>query len=190
MDAGGAGGSTPSPSLAEGEGPRARVDRAECLARSARPDEAGAVFRQLLVEGICPDDLLPTVAAGLGQLGEYGAALGACLELLRRSPDFAEAHFGVAFYVRRLGRPVEAILPVVARAHELAPDIPLYRITLATLLDHLGRRDEAREILGDLDLDAVSCRGCVRRMSTIFHQPGATRPEPAGRTRPDRTCHA
>ena len=67
----------------------------------------------------------------------------------------------MAFYLRRLGRPAEAVLPVVARAHELAPDAPLYRITLATLLDHVGRRDEAREILRDLDLDDDSCRGCL-----------------------------
>ena len=36
-----------------------------------------------------------------------------------------EAHFGVAYYLRRLGRSAEVVLPIVARAHELSPEVPL-----------------------------------------------------------------
>ena len=166
--------------------PMARLALAECLARTGHSELAGNLYRDLATDGGCPDALLPAVAAGLGQIGEYGAALGACIELVRRSPGLAEAHFGVAFYLRRLGRPVDVVLPVVARAHELAPDVPLYRISLATLLDHVGRRDEAREILRDLDLDAVSCRGCLRRMSTIFREGGEAHRGEACRPRGER----
>ncbi len=148
--------------------PSARCALAECFARTGHAGLAGDLYRDLLNDRRCPDELLPQVAAGLGYLGMYGDALATCLELTRRAPEMAEAHFGVAFYLRRLGRPPEAILPVVARAHELAPDVPLYRISLATLLDHAGRREEARDLIRDLDLDSVSCRGCLRRMTTIF----------------------
>jgi Flp pilus assembly protein TadD len=148
--------------------PKARSVLAECFARTGHPDLAGDLYRSLSSDPACPDELLPELAAGLGYLGMYGAALATCLELVRRAPSMAEAHFGMAFYLRRLGQPAEAILPVVARAHELAPEVPLYRISLATLLDHSGRRDEARELIRDLDLDQVSCRGCLRRMTTIF----------------------
>ena len=76
---------------------------------------------------------------------------------------------------------------VVARAHELAPEVPLYRISLATLLDHAGCREEACELIRDLDLNAVSCRGCLRRMSTIFLSVGEDRQAEACRTRSEET---
>jgi Flp pilus assembly protein TadD len=155
--------------------PQARCALADCFARMGHTALAGDLYRDLSSDPGCPEQLLPQVAAGLGYLGMYGAALATCLELIRRSPAMAEAHFGVAFYLRRLGRSPEAILPIVARAHELAPEVPLYRISLATLLDHTGRCDEARELIGDLDLDQVSCRGCLQRMKTIFQATGPGR---------------
>ena len=145
---------------------------AECFMRTGYPDLARLVYLALATENRTPDVLLPAVAAGLGLLGEYGSALQVCLDLTRRCPGLPEGHFGVAFYLRKLGRPPEAVLPVVARAHELSPATPLYRVSLATLLDHVGRRDEARELLLGIDLDAVSCRCCVQRMTTIFLAPG------------------
>ncbi|AMV40551.1 tetratricopeptide repeat protein [Planctomyces sp. SH-PL62] len=141
---------------------------AETLARTGHPGPALAVYQALAEDDRCPERLMPAIAAGLGYLGEYGPALDVCLELIRRLPEHAEAHFGAAFYVRRLGRPAEAALPFVARACELAPDVALYRISLATLLDHAGRREEAYDLLRGIDLDGVSCRCCLRRMTTIF----------------------
>jgi len=141
---------------------------AESLARTGHPVPALAVYQALAADEGCPEKLLPAIAAGLGYLGEYAEALEVCLKLIHRLPDHAEAHFGAAFYLRRLGRPAESALPYVTRAHELAPEVELYRISLATLLDHSGRRDEAYELLRDIDLDGVSCRCCLRRMTTIF----------------------
>jgi len=141
---------------------------AESLARTGHAGPAREVYQALAADENCPETLFPTIAAGLGFLGEDGLALDACLELIRRVPEHAEAHFGAAFYLRRLGRPPEAALPYVARACELAPGVDLYRISLATLLDHAGRRDEAYELLRGIDLDGVSCRCCLRRMTTIF----------------------
>jgi tetratricopeptide (TPR) repeat protein len=148
--------------------PAAYCALAECLARTGCRGLAGEIYRGLATREGTPERLLPTVAAGLGYLGEYSSALDVCVDLTRRRPESPEAHFGVAFYLRRLGKPPSAALPHIARAHELAPDVALYRISLATLLDHAGRREEAYDLLRDVDLDSVSCRCCLRRMTTIF----------------------
>jgi tetratricopeptide (TPR) repeat protein len=148
--------------------PASNCALAECLARTGCRGPAGEIYRDLATCDRTPERLLPAVAAGLGYLGEYSSALEVCLDLTRRSPEFPEAHFGAAFYLRRLGKPPEAALPFIARAHELAPDVAIYRISLAMLLDHGGRREEAYDLLRGIDLDSVSCRCCLRRMTTIF----------------------
>lgn len=145
---------------------------AECLARTGCRELASEIYQSLAESNRTPERLLPTIAAGLGYLGDFTSALGVCLDLTRRSPEFPEAHFGVAFYLRRLGEPPESALSYIARAHELAPDVVLYRISLATLLDHGGRREEAYELLRGVDLDEVSCGGCLRKMTTIFFAAG------------------
>jgi len=148
--------------------PSARRALADCYARTGHAELAGDLYRALAVDARCPTDLLPAVASGLGGLGRHEDALKACRELIRRDPSCHEGHFGVAFYLRRLGMPPEAALPSVATAFELAPDLLLYRISLAALLDHVGRRDEAHDLLRDVDPGAVQCRCCLRRMATIL----------------------
>lgn len=152
--------------------PPATCALAECLARTGCRALACEIYQHLAASDRTTERLLPNIAAGLGYLGEYSGALGVCLDLTRRSPELPEAHFGVAFYLRRLGEPPEAALPYIARAHELAPAVALYRISLATLLDHGGRREEAYELLRGVDLDEVTCRCCLRRMTTIFFAAG------------------
>jgi Flp pilus assembly protein TadD len=158
-------------------GPPARVALAECYARTGHRDLAIELYLGLVRDGRCPTELLPSVAAGLGGLGENAAALDVCRELLRRDPSAHEASFGVAFYRRRLGEPPVAVFDDVARAHELDPANTLYRVTLASLLDLLGRREEACDLLRDLDPNAVRCRCCLRRMMGILASSG---PRPAG----------
>lgn len=161
--------------------PTASCALAESLARTGCSAPACMVYQALANDGGCPERLMPAIAAGLGFLGEFEQALDVCVELIRRRPDHAEAHFGAAFYLRRLGRPLETAIAYVARAHALAPKAELYRISLAMLLDHAGRREEAYELLRDIDLDGVSCRCCLRRMTTIFLTAGDS-----GRA---RSCH-
>jgi tetratricopeptide (TPR) repeat protein len=148
--------------------PEASCALAESLARTGRVGPALEIYDALAADRRCPEGLMPAIAAGLGYLGEDRRALDVCVELIRRRPDHAEAHFGAAFYLRRLGRPPETAMSFVARAHELAPKEVLYRVSLAALLDHAGRRDEACDLLRGVDLDGVSCRCCLRRMNTIF----------------------
>jgi tetratricopeptide (TPR) repeat protein len=148
--------------------PEASCALAESLARTGRVAPALEVYDCLTADQRCPEGLMPAIAAGLGYLGDDRRALDVCVELIRRNPGHAEAHFGAAFYLRRLGRPPATALAFVERAHELAPHEILYRVSLAALLDHAGRRDEACELLRGVDLDGVSCRCCLRRMTTIF----------------------
>jgi hypothetical protein len=44
----------------------------------------------------------------------------------------------------------------------------LYRVTLAVLLDHTGRRDEACDLLREIDPSTVHCRSCLQRAMAIF----------------------
>ncbi len=59
-----------------------------------------------------------------GSLGENEAALAACRKIVRRDPLHHHAHFGVAFYLRRLGRPLTSVIASITRLHELAPRSP------------------------------------------------------------------
>jgi tetratricopeptide repeat protein len=61
--------------------PPARRALADCYARTGHPSSAADLYR----DARCPTDLLPSVASGLGGLGEYGAALEVCRELIRRA---------------------------------------------------------------------------------------------------------
>ncbi|WP_435016132.1 tetratricopeptide repeat protein [Tundrisphaera sp. TA3] len=152
--------------------PASRCALAECYARSGHDGLACEIYCALSRDRACPTDLLPNIASGLGSMGEDEEALNTCLELLRRDPNYHQAHYGVAFYLRRMGRPPRAMLPMVARAHEIAPEVALYRITLACLHHDLGNGREAYDLLRDVDPSAYHCRCCVERAAKIFRNHG------------------
>ena len=145
---------------------------ADCYVRMGRRALARDLYRQLAGDVRCPTALLPAVASGLGSLGDDEAALGACRELARREPGCHEAHFGIGFYLRRLGHPPAAAIPPIARAQELAPRLPLYRVALAGLLTGVGRQEEAYDLLRGVDPRLVGCRCCLGRMMAIFQHAG------------------
>lgn len=165
--------------------PSSRCALAECHARAGRKGLACDLYRQLGRDERCPTTLLAAVAAGLGSLGENEAALAACRKIVRRDPEQHHAHFGVAFYLRRLGRPLPSVITAVARAHELAPQVSLYRVSLAVLLDHSGQREEACDLLRDVDPTAMQCRSCLRRAMAIFQEAGDWERFEAFRTQTD-----
>jgi Flp pilus assembly protein TadD len=166
--------------------PSARCALADCYARTGQAAPARDLYRHLAGDGRCPTELLPAVASGRGGVGDDEAALGACRELVRRDPARHEAHFGVAYYLRRLGHPAEAALPAVARAHELAPSVPLYRVALASLLAHAGEHEEAYDLLRGVDPRSVGCRCCLGRMMSVFLRAGDVARFGACRVRADR----
>lgn len=147
-----------------------------CLAGSyvATGKEDLAVFMYDLVgnDAATPTWLLPQVASRLGQLKEYELALQVCRQLIAREPGKHEAHFGVAFYLRRTGATLETIAGAVQQAHELCPASRVYRVVLAALWQELGRTDDAYDLLRDLTIDAVGCACSLRRMLAIFHAAG------------------
>jgi pentatricopeptide repeat protein len=150
----------------------ARCALADCYARTGRIELARDLYRHLAGDGRCPTPLLPAVASGLGALGDHETALEVCQELSRRDSTRHEALFGMAFYMRRLGYPIETILPVVARAHELAPQLRLYRVLLGSLLAGVGRQEEAYDLLRGVAVESVRCCGCLRRMMAVFRLAG------------------
>ncbi len=167
---------------------------AECFARTGHPELARHVYEAIAAGRADPE--MPPRRRG----GAWATSASTASALRRlpgtgpsRTPRFPRLTSGWRSTCESwAGRP-HPILPIVARAHELAPAVPLYRVSLATLLDHVGRRDEARDLLAGLDLDAVSCRCCVQRMSTIFLPAGrriatavATRPRSSRPDPPDR----
>ncbi|WP_169975706.1 tetratricopeptide repeat protein [Tautonia rosea] len=152
--------------------PAARCALADCYVAAEKPDLAGLLYLGLAEDPRCPTDLLAPVAAGLGTVGAFAAALATCRELARREPERHQAHFGIAFYLRKLGHPVEDVLEPIHRAFELAPGSTLYRVTLSALLDHLGRRAEACSLMRDVDPASIECSCCLRRVATLFRQAG------------------
>lgn len=150
----------------------ARWALADCQARLGRAELARQLYRHLAGDDACPTALLPAVASGLGSVGEDATALDVCHKLARREPTRHEAFFGMAFYMRRLGHPAASLIPVVTRAHDLAPEVVTYRVLLASLLAHTGEPQEAYELLRDVPPESVRCTGCLRRMMAVFRLAG------------------
>lgn len=146
----------------------ARCALGDCYRRLGKSALAIDVYRHLASQPSCPTTLLPAVAAGLGSLGAFEDALEVCRTIVTRDPSAHGGYFGVAYYLRRLGEPVESVLPLLKQAHQLAPRVDLYRVTLGTALDQLGFREEAYELLRELDPASIRCRSCLRRMMEIF----------------------
>ena len=134
-----------------------------------RRDLSVFLYRLVAEDEQTPLCLLPKVASRLGQMEEYSAALDVCRAVVLRNPQHHEAHFGQAFYLRRLGAARECVAIPLSRAHELAPHVALYRIFLAVLRQEQGRTDEACELLSVVPLDEVHCPESLRRMMTIFY---------------------
>lgn len=137
-----------------------------------KPELATFLYRLISESGCPPLWLLPMIASRLGQLGQDEQALDVCRTILRRDENHHGAHFGSGFYLRRLGASCEAIAAAVGRAHELAPEIELYRITLAFLWQELGRTDDAYELLKGVPPENVSCEVSLRNMRQVFRGAG------------------
>lgn len=147
----------------------ARFCLAEAYAATGFRDMAIFVFRMVSDDPRTPIWLLPKVASQLGELDAFPHALGVCQLIVERDADRHEAHFGIGFYLRRLDVSTTRVMQSVARAHELAPEIPLYRIVYASLLRELGQDEEAYELLRSLPPGAVRCPDSLRRMMQVFH---------------------
>lgn len=147
----------------------ARFCLAEAYAATGYRDLAVFVYRLVAEDPRTPTWLLPKVASHLGELQEFAEALAVCQRIVDRDDSRHEAHFGMGFYLRRMGMATDRVLAAISRAHELAPQIALYRVVLALLWHEQGRTDDAHELLRWLPPDAVMCPDSVKRMMLVFH---------------------
>ncbi len=152
--------------------PAARCALADCYAVEESGSLALELYRTLLNDPSCPTALLPALASGLGNLRDDTRALEACRLLVLREPGRHEAHFGIAFYLRRLGHSPEDLIFPAQRALELAPHCVTYRVLLGSLLARVGRLQEASDVFRPIPPGALSCSGCLRRMMEVFRLTG------------------
>lgn len=146
----------------------ARFCLAEAFAATGFHELAVFVYRLVADDPRTPVWLLPRVASNLGNLEEFGHALGVCQLLVLRDANRHEAHFGISFYLRKLGVGNGQALAAIARAHELSPRTPLYRVVYASMLREYGRTEEAYDLLHDLSLNSVHCPHLLHRMLLVF----------------------
>jgi tetratricopeptide (TPR) repeat protein len=147
----------------------ARFCLAEAYAATGSLPLAVFMYRMVSEDPRTPVWLLPKVASHLGELREFEHALDVCQTIVERDTERHEAHFGIGFYLRRLGAPTERVVAAIQRAFELAPQSPLYRVVLASLLQEMDRHDDAYELLLDLPPSSVHCPHSLRRMLQVFH---------------------
>jgi tetratricopeptide (TPR) repeat protein len=138
-----------------------------CYLQNGKRDLGILVLRGLANSPRTPLALLPMVAATLGSLSEFVIALSACRNIVRRDSERHDAHFGVAYYLRCLRTAPRKYIAAIRTAHQLGPQVPLYRVVLAGFLEETGDREEASELLAGLDTDKVRCAcfvNVVRRL--------------------------
>lgn len=164
-------------------GARSQIVLAACYRRSGHVRAAAAIYRHVATLGELELDLLEPLASGLGGCGDYELALNICRQAARRMPDNPDSLFGVVHYLRRLGRPLEIILPAMFRVHSLEPDNAEYRIVLAWMLHELDRGEEAAGLLDAVPYAEFSCVSCLGRMQRIFERVGDSEKESLCRER-------
>lgn len=141
---------------------------AECYAATGRYELAVWLMRDVPSKPDSTDCVVLKTAAALGRLGESAAALEHCLLVRDHSPDRSEAAFGVAYYMNRVGKEADEVLPHLRAAHDIDQNNTMYRVSLALCLDSLHRTNEAYKLVENLDLRSVEWPHCLTRLMEIF----------------------
>lgn len=152
--------------------PAAACALAECYLSQSKFELAGLVFRHLAGRADLPFELLAPLASGFGRLKEFELALTVCRQAAALAPEADEPLFAMAYFMRRLARPPEVILPVMQQALRLAPDSQIYRLALASLCAEMRDLEAARQVLALIAIENVSCVSCLNRMHDIFTRAG------------------
>ncbi len=148
--------------------PLARCALAHAYLHLGPIEVARFLYLSLAEDERTPTALLPKVATGLGCLREEDAALQVCVRLARCEPRHHAAFFGMAYYMARLDYPAASILDPLAKAHNLAPRIVIYRLNLALLYAELGRDAEAYLLLCEIEPNDVPAAFPVERLLALF----------------------
>jgi tetratricopeptide (TPR) repeat protein len=148
--------------------PLGQVALAATYLATGHGDVARLMYRHLAELEACPAELMPKVATGLGQLGEYADALGVCTRLVRIEPRHHAAFFGMAFYMARLGYPLASLLDPLVKAYNLAPRMLAYRLNLALLYAELDQPARAYFLLGPVPPEAVPAGFSLEKIAEVF----------------------
>lgn len=139
---------------------------ADCYAHTAKKELALGVYQHLLANGPHPTDFYAGLYAGFRRCGRNDLALCACKKAFEVDPNNHEAMFGMAHCMAQLGHESEAIARVLETAVQLAPDKPVYRVSLAVQLVRIEQAEDAYEQLAAIshaDLERVACC-CTARL--------------------------
>lgn len=151
--------------------PLAQYALATCYHRMGQPDLACVIYEHL-AETVLSTGMLSALAARLGALDHYRSALKVCRRITELDPTHHQAHFGIAFYLCRLGFSPQALIPHLAMAMDLAPQVLHYRLNLAFAWAAVGCHHEAHELLKPVAPDEVRCPCWLARMLAIFQRCG------------------
>ena len=144
---------------------------ADCYLAKGHVDAAEVVYQDLADGDRLPDNLLPDVVRALDTIGDYSRALRLSRRAMKKVPTCADAHYGVGYYLTKLGHKSESVLPYFSRAVQLAPENVSYRVTLASLYLQLGKGDEAFNVLGSLtsgQLSLLHCPNCIQKFADVY----------------------
>lgn len=153
-------------------GPLAQLALADLYLRFGKRKSAATGLLFLAEPGRCPTPLLPDLARLLGKLGAIRTAFKVCRRLTRLRPWYHPAHYGMAYYLAKLKKPVSRVIRHLRAAHTLAPDAVPYRVALAAALASAGRPEEACAVVVCVPAEAVSCVACLRRLQGAAEDAG------------------
>lgn len=145
---------------------------ADVYLRDGYPESARAIYMHLADSDPCSISLLAQVAQGLGRLRAFAYAFAVCQRIIDQRPDHHAAHFGAAYYLGCLGRPVGEYLSYLRSAFELAPATISYRVSLARAYTRLGRNQDAADVARPIDPAAVGCRNARNCIAHAFETTG------------------
>ncbi len=145
---------------------------ADTLRRLGQREAARTTLEYLAGRDDVPTSHLSALAVGLAQLGDYELALNVCREASRREPERDEPLYGMAFYMTKLGHPVQRIVPVLERAHSLAPDCVHYRAALAIMYSRADMWPQSYAMFRPLEPAQVGCMNCLQHMIRVFEHVG------------------
>ncbi|MFT3881134.1 MAG: tetratricopeptide repeat protein [Gemmatales bacterium] len=149
-------------------GPFAQIILADCYAREGKANLAFMILYFLTEEDRCPTEILPHLAASLGNIQAYYLAYLICARLIERVPDDHAAYFGMAYYHVKDGHLLEDALPFLTRAFELNPFSLTYRLNYGLALAELGDTSEAKTLLGQINPQQITCTNSLDRLSHFF----------------------
>lgn len=139
-----------------------------CYEKGGQEESSRTILQFLASVEDLEAHLLEPLARALGRCDDCKGALRVCTEASRRMPQAGEPLMGMVFYMQRLNRPGEEILPVLFRAHHLNPEDTDCRVALAWLLHELGRTTEAAYMVSQIPFQQMTCSSCLNRIRQIL----------------------